>query len=102
MSKEIKVSFQINSIGLMKKTLADLSISYNEVNEERLEIDRRWHPIVINYRSNEISCDDMDQAFVNNIQKNYTLNAYRDKAIREGVRLQEEVTATGEIHLTIL
>jgi hypothetical protein len=99
MSRDVKVQFAVQSMAIMKNTLTQMGIEFNEVNADQVEVSRRYHNIV--FRTNtETSCDDMDQKFVNSIAQNYTLNAYKDRAIREGVNLREERLANGQIVLT--
>lgn len=102
MSKEIHVSFEIHSMSILKKTLADLNINYDEESEKRIFIARQYHPIVFDQDTNEILCDDMDQIYVNEIKRIYTANAYKDKIIREGSRFQERVMTDGSIYINIL
>lgn len=99
MSRNIKVQFSMHSITIMKNTLNQMGISFHEIDEESVSIKRNYHNIVFK-KDTETSCDEMDRSFVNNISQQYTLNAYKDRAIREGINLKEERLANGQIVLT--
>jgi hypothetical protein len=86
----------------MKNTLTQMGINYNELNAEELEINRSYNAIHMNARTGEISYDSDDEHRVNEIKQGYTVNLYKDQAIREGMQLREERKTNGEVHLTLL
>jgi hypothetical protein len=86
----------------MKNTLKGMGIDYNELNQDQLEIHRNYSPISINSKTGMIDFDSDDTHTVDTIKQTYTVNLYKDQAIREGMQLKEEHQANGEIHLTLL
>ena len=87
---------------IMKDTLKQMGINYEELNAEEINIHRNYNPIAINSRTGEISYDSADKHIVDDLKQNYMVNFYKDQAIREGMQLREERKANGEIHLTLL
>jgi hypothetical protein len=85
----------------MKDTLNQMGIKFNDVSEDRIEIGRSYHPIAINSTTGEISYDNMQESEVDNIKREYTVNYYREKAIREGMNLQVDRKENGEIVLNV-
>jgi hypothetical protein len=101
MSRKVCVQFEVRDMLIMKDTLAQMGIKFNEIDQERIEIQRSYHPIAINSKTGEISYDEMHGSDVNRIKQEYTVNFYKDKCIREGNQLKEERKANGEIVLHI-
>lgn len=99
MSRDVKVQFSVTNMDVMKRTLTQMGIAFNESSESQLQISRKYHNIVFNQGA-QTTCDDMDQKFVNGIAQNYTLNCYKEKALKEGINLKEERLASGQIVLT--
>jgi len=99
MSRNVHVEFSVQNMSIMKGTLAQMNIDFRETNADQIEVAKRYHNIVFK-TGQKTTCDDMDQTFVNSIAQNYTVNAYKDRAIREGVNLREERLANGQIVLT--
>jgi hypothetical protein len=102
MSRKIEVQFEVRNALIMKETLKQMGLNYNEINDHQLEVSRRYNSISINSNSGKISFDSDDQSMVNGIKQGYTVNFYKDQAIREGNQLREEVDArTGEVTLYV-
>ena len=101
MSRKVCVQFEVRNMLIMKDTLKQMGINFNEMSEERLEIQRSYHPIAIDSKTGEISYDEMHASDVNRIKQEYTVNFYKDKCIREGNQLKEERKTSGEIVLHI-
>lgn len=101
MSKEVQVQFEVREMFIMKETLEQMGINYQELNEHQLEIKKSYHNIVIDAQSGIIRYDDMDKKQIDKIKQGYMVNFYKDKAIREGNKVTEEVQANGEIILHI-
>lgn len=102
MSREICVQFEIRNMLVMKNTLKQMGIAYEEINEHQIEVHRSWHNIVMNSETGEISYDEAHVKDVNSIKQNYMTNWYKNQAIKEGMQLQEERNSQGQIvlHLT--
>jgi len=102
MSRKLCIQFEIRNALIMKDTLKQMGVDYNELNADELEIRRNYNPISMNARTGQINFDSDDQHLVDDIKQNYMVNFYKDQAIREGMQLREERQANGEIHLTLL
>lgn len=101
MSREIKVQFEIRSALIMRDTLEQMGINYEELQKDVFSIHERYHNTVIDCENNTIKYDDMAKKNVDKVKQNYMVNWYKDKAIREGNQIKEEVTADGEILLHV-
>jgi hypothetical protein len=101
MSTEIQILFEIRSMLIMKDTLTEMGINYNEVSDNKLEIERPYHNIVIDSETGQVSLDEENKNEVDLITQQYQVNWYKDRAIREGNHIREEVTTTGEIILHV-
>ena len=88
MSRKVTVAFQVNSLDIMRNTLKDMSISFNE-QEQCITVKRNYNSIVIDGQTHEISYDSDNEKEVNSIKQNYMTNFYKDQAIREGVQLEQ-------------
>ena len=97
MSREIETLFEIRSMLILKDTLREMGIDYQELKGDILRIDRDYHDIVINGETGEISYDEENQQEINKIKQTYQTNWYKDNLIRQGNKITEEVTATGEV-----
>jgi hypothetical protein len=102
MSRKLCINFEVRNMLIMKDTLKELGIDYNELNADQIEINRSYHPIAINAATGEISYDEVQEREVCSIKQAYTVNLYKDQAIREGANLKEERQANGDIHLRIV
>jgi hypothetical protein len=103
MSRKITAQFEVRNMLIMKDTLAQMGINYKELNPNCLQIGQhRSNTIKINAASGEVTYDSDQERDVNSIKQNYMVNVFRDKTIREGNRVQEEVTANGEVILHVL
>ncbi len=102
MSDEIYVGFEIRSMLLMKETLREMGIDFNETSENVVEIKRPYHNIVLNGDTGRVSWDQENEAELDIITQNYKVAWYRDNLIRQGNKVTEEVKASGEIviHVT--
>ena len=101
MSAEIQILFEIRSMLIMKDTLAEMGIDYNEIRDDVLEIGRPYHNIVIDGKTGQVSLDEENSHEVDLITQGYQVNWYKDRAIREGNHIHEEVTTTGEVILHV-
>jgi len=101
MSGEVCVRFEIRSMAIMKDTLKQMGIEYNDLSQDEISIRRNYHNIIINSHTGNITYDEVDNKKVDNIKQNYMVSFYKDKAIREGMQLKEEVNAKGEVVLTL-
>lgn len=101
MSAEIVILCEIRSMLIMKDTLTDMGIDYNEIRGDVLEIQRPYHNIVIDGKTGQVSLDEENSHEVDLITQRYQVNWYKDRAIREGNHIREEVKATGEVVLHV-
>jgi hypothetical protein len=99
MSKEIKIQYEIRYMAIMKNTIKEMGLNYDEINENQVECRLPHGRVIINSETGQIRYDNMDEIAVNAIKQNYQVNFYKDRAIREGMKLKQEVKANGEIHL---
>ena len=88
-------------MAIMKDTLKQMGIEYNDLSQDEISIRRNYHNIIINSHTGNITYDEVDNKKVDNIKQNYMVSFYKDKAIREGMQLKEEVNAKGEVVLTL-
>jgi len=104
MSREVCVSCEIRSMLIMKDTLTQMGIDFNEVNKDEISIRRNYHNILINAANGvgQITFDEMDLHQVNGIRQNYMTNFFKDQAIREGNQIQEERNTQGQVILHVL
>lgn len=101
MSEEIKVLFEVRNTLIMKDTLKEMGIDYNELSEHVVEIPRPYHNMVINGETGVVTLDEENKTEMDTICQKYQVNWYKDRAIREGNHVTEEVKATGEIVLHV-
>lgn len=102
MSAEIMIQFEVRSMLIMKDTLTAMDINYQEVGTDIIEIERPYHNIKIDGETGRISFDEIHQEDVNQICQTYQVNWYKDRAIKEGNKIREEVNAEGIITLHVL
>lgn len=101
MSREVKTQFEVRDMRIMKDVLASMGIDYNEINSDQLSISRNYRNIVIDANEGTISCDSVAENEVNQIKQNYTVAFVKDRAIKEGMHLQEVMNEYGEVVLTL-
>ena len=101
MSDDIHVEFEIRSMFIMKDTLREMGINYSECSENVVEIERPSQNIIINGDTGEISLDSDNKSELDVILQKYQVAWYKDNCIRQGNRVKEEVTASGEVILRV-
>ena len=101
MSRGVEVEFEVRSMDIMKDTLTKMKIKFSE-NGNEVTIGKRYNNITINSDTGRIAYDEENQKQVDKICQQYMVNWYKDRAIREGNEVQEEVMANGEVHLHVL
>jgi hypothetical protein len=84
---------------IMKDTLKQMGIDYTELNENQIDVKTNYRATNIDALTGQISYDSSDENIVNQIKQGYTVNFYKDQAIREGMQIHEERQANGEVHL---
>ena len=99
MSRRVNVHFEVRDMLIMKETLKQMGINFNEISENVIETSNPR--IEINGDTSNMNYDSMDKKAAQNIKQEYMVEFYRDKAIREGNRLEKKVEANGEILLTL-
>ena len=97
MSQKICVQFEVREALIMKDTIKELGHDFTEQSQDVLTIQASYSPITIDCNAGKISCDSGSQTTVNKIKQQYMINFYRDKAIKEGMQIQQEVKANGEV-----
>ena len=102
MSQEVDVEFEVRSMDIMKDTLTKMEIEFSEIGKNEVTIKKSYNNITINSDTGRISYDEGYQRQVDEICQQYMVNWYKDRAIREGNEIQEEVMANGEVHLHVL
>ena len=102
MSQNICVQFEVREALIMKDTLKELGYDFTEQNQDVLQIKASYMPITINCVAGKISHDSASQSVVNKIKQQYMVNFYRDKAIKEGMQIQQETKANGEVIINFI
>ena len=102
MSCEICIQFEVRSMLIMKDTLTEMGINYEEVGTDIVEIERPYHNIRIYGETGQVSFDEIHQEDVHKICQTYQVNWYKDKAIKEGNKVREEVNTEGVVTLHVL
>lgn len=98
MSRKIEVAFEVRDMLIMKDTLKQMGIQFSEEGADRLRIATSYG---ITVSGTKMNYDEVDQAQVNKIKQQYTVNFWRDKAIKEGMQLHEERNNKGEVILRL-
>jgi hypothetical protein len=89
-------------MAIMKDTLSQMGFNYQDLNESGIMIkDAKIRHGAVTITPETVRYDDMDEKIVNQIKQTYSVNFYRDRAIREGMQLKQEAQADGEIVLTL-
>lgn len=102
MSREIRVDFEVKSMAIMKSTLDQMGITFREGNDHSLSVSRRYRDITVDNVTGQIIYDEEDKKLIEDITQEYTVNFYKDKAIREGNKFREVRKANGEVELHIV
>jgi hypothetical protein len=101
MSRKVCVQFEIRDLLIMKDTLKQLGHAFTEVNQDVVEIHRSYNAININAKTGQITYDSGNSGEVDKIKQQYMVNFYRDRAIKEGMQIREEISSNGEIVLHV-
>ncbi len=102
MSRKVVVQFEVHSAEIMRDTLEELNIVFSENKAKTVfTIKHKYNNIEINSNTNQITHDDTGLKKVNKIKRTYAVNWYRDRAIKEGMQIREEVNAKGQIELHV-
>ena len=96
MSRHITVLSEVHDALILKDTLNQMGVKYTEVSDDVISIQRSYHSIMIDTNTDKISCDEANASEVEEIKYQYSINFYKDQAIKEGNSVTEEVTADGE------
>lgn len=91
MSEEIHVEFEVRSVPIMRETLNEMGYVFTETQKEILVVNRKYHNIVINGKTGEVSLDIENKKEVDLITQNYQTAWFKDNLIREGHQYTEEV-----------
>ena len=102
MSQKICVQFEVREALIMKDTIKELGYDFTEQKQDVLTIQASYMPITIDCNIGEIRCDSASSSTVNKIKQQYMINFYRDKAIKEGMQIQQETKANGEVIINMI
>jgi hypothetical protein len=102
MSRKVEVNFEVRDMLIIKDTLKQMGINFDEISQDQVSIGRSYHNITIDAKTGNISYDEANTGEVNKIKQTYMVNFYKDRAIREGMQIKEEVQTNGEIVLNII
>ena len=100
MSRKICIQTEIRDKLILKDTLKEMGFDFTE-NRDVIEMNRAYHNLSINTESGKVSYDDANAGEFNKITTQYTVNFYKDKALKEGNQLVQETTSDGKIVLRI-
>ena len=101
MSRTVHVDFEVRSTEIMKRTLEQLGVQFSE-RGETITAKNEGGYREIQISANKITYDNTDERHVNKIKQAYSVNFYKDQAIKEGMQLREEKQANGTVVLTLL
>ena len=99
MSEFVTVQFEIKDMAIMKETLKELSHNFTELGEQHLQINLKYN---VDIHSGTIKYDSDDIKEVNKLKKTYMVNFYRIQAIKEGMEVNVEEQANGEIFIDLI
>jgi len=102
MSQKICVQFEVRESAIMRDTLKELGHDFIEPREDIMTIQASYQNITIDCNAGNITFDSASTKTVNKIKQQYMVNFYRDKAIKEGMQIQEEVKADGEVIINMI
>jgi len=102
MSQKLCIQFEVREALIMKDTLTELGYNFTEKSQDVLSIQASYMPIVIDCNAGSITHDSAHVSMVNKIKQQYMVNFYRDKAIKEGMQVQEEVKANGDVVINLI
>lgn len=102
MSQKICVQFEVRESAIMKNTLTELGHDFTEPREDVMTIQASYRNITIDCNAGNITFDSAATGTVNKIKQQYMINFYRDKAIKEGMQIQEEVKDNGEVIINMI
>ena len=101
MSQKLCIQFEIREALIMKDTLKELGFDFTEQKQDILLIQASY-PITVDCNVGSIKYDSANERDVNKIKQQYMVNFYRDKAIKEGMQIQQETKANGEIIINVI
>jgi len=101
MSKTVHVNFAVTNTAIMNKTLDEMGIQHSEHGDSIIAKIKGYRDAEFNIKTSRITYDDMDVSRVNEVKQNYTVNLYKDQAIREGMQLTQERSANGVVTLRL-
>lgn len=101
MSKTVHVNFAVTNTAILNKTLKQLCHSHSKRGDSIFAKIGGYRDAEFNVKTSQISFDDMDVKRVNAVKQAYTINFYKDQAIREGMQLVEEKAANGTVTLRL-
>jgi hypothetical protein len=101
MSQKLCIQFEVREALIMKDTLKEMGYDFTEAKPDVLSL-RATYAMTIDCNAGSIRFDSGDTGTVNKIKQQYMINFYRDKAIKEGMQIQEETKANGEVIINMI
>ena len=100
MSAKVECIAEVRNITILKETLREQKIKFNE-NDNVVSISRNYNNMIFDFndnKKNNVSYDSDDKEFVHSVMRNYQKNVVLDKAAKEGHTIEScEETENGEI-----
>lgn len=88
MSKSIIGTTQIRDMLILKKTLEEMGIAFNEINNETLAWGSGYNKFRINVASGEVKYDSMRKTEFEALQKQYSKNFILQEIAKKGHRVE--------------
>lgn len=100
MSRDITVETEIRDVSIIKDVLTQLGHTFQE-RAGMITVAGLRYSISINTDTGNVNYDEDIKSTVDKICQEYTTAVFKDRAIREGNQVTQEVNAQGEIVLHI-
>ena len=98
MSTKIVVQSEIREMAILRDTLTDMGINYNELNNE-VRLQQYSVPVIFNMETGQVNYDSDQRNLVEDITQKYAANFIRDQYLKEGTNVSQEVDSMGQIHI---
>ena len=98
MSTKIVVQTEIREAAILRDTLTEMGINYNELNNE-VRLSQFSVPVIFNTETGKVNYDSDQRSIVDDITQQYAANFIRDQYLKEGTSVKTEVDAMGQIHI---
>ena len=98
MSTKIVVQSEIREMAILRDTLTDMGINYNELNNE-VRLQQYSVPVIFNTETGQVNYDSDQRNLVEDITQKYAAAWCKDQYLKEGTNVTQEVDALGQIHI---